>query len=436
VLYVLSTGKSHQDFPEPLSDLSAQENHGQWLEFNAVVHKACQAQVSDRYQTAEQMRDELALLQRGQSIKAKRVLQQRWRIARTLTLAALTIALLLTPLIFLNKSTHAHLPTAEADRLYEYGRWHYNQLTPADHAKALDYLSKAIEADPAFIEPYGELTGVYLWSLLTGIVGSQERLQKTKEIADKVIAINPNRAEGHIALSVYNFLRRDWQGAETEMALAIQLDPNLAIPHQFYGFYLTMEGRISEAHRECHRAEELSPPTAARVSAILASWPFVAERRFDLAIAHLQRALELDPNFALLHSYLSDWYEAQTNYPAAIKECRIYLTSVGHDPARVASSCDALNHAYDAQGESGYLRQWIELILADQALPDDQQIFADMDISGYYARLGEKEKALDEIEKTFDGFPGCFKIKFEPLYDSLHNEPRYKALVRRAGLNP
>jgi hypothetical protein len=82
------------------------------------------------------------------------------------------------------------------------------------------------------------------------------------------------------------------------------------------------------------------------------------------------------------------------------------------------------------------LRQWIELILADQALPDDQQIFSDMDISGYYARLGEKEKALDEIERTFDGFPGCFKIKFEPLYDSLHDEPRYKALVRRAGLDP
>ena len=48
----------------------------------------------------------------------------------------------------------------------------------------------------------------------------------------------------------------------------------------------------------------------------------------------------------------------------------------------------------------------------------------------------KKAKALDLIEKTFDGFPGCFKIKWEPLYDSLHDEPRYKALVRRAGLDP
>src|SRR5262249_33966307 len=43
VLYVLSTGKSHQDFPEPLADFAAQANHRRWLEFDAVVHKACEA---------------------------------------------------------------------------------------------------------------------------------------------------------------------------------------------------------------------------------------------------------------------------------------------------------------------------------------------------------------------------------------------------------
>src|SRR5215813_9738719 len=41
VLYVMSTGKSHQDFPEPLPDLAAQPDHARWLEFNAILHKAC-----------------------------------------------------------------------------------------------------------------------------------------------------------------------------------------------------------------------------------------------------------------------------------------------------------------------------------------------------------------------------------------------------------
>ena len=39
------------------------------------------------------------------------------------------------------------------------------------------------------------------------------------------------------------------------------------------------------------------------------------------------------------------------------------------------------------------------------------------------------------VEKHFDE-PNCWhQIKFEPLYDNLRDEPRYKALVKRAGLD-
>jgi serine/threonine protein kinase len=436
VLYVLSTGKSHQDFPEPPADLSAQENHAQWLEFDAVVHKACQARVSDRYQSAEELRDELALLQRGESVKDKRAVQRRWRVSRRIALAVIALALLPMPFGLLKQSSHSYTPKPEAARLYEQGRWYYSQLTPADHAKALDYLSRSVQVDPSFVDPYGELTGVYIWSMLTGIADHQQRLQKASEIANKVLALNPNRAEGHAALSLYNFLRRDWHGAETEIVRAIQLNPNLPIPHQFYSYYLTMQGRTAEAHRESQRAEELSSPQAARVSAIVGAWPFVAERRFDRAIAQLQRAIDLDRNFAYGHSYIGDCYEAQSNYLAAIREYQTWGILVGQDNVRLSASYDALRQACEVQGGLAYFRKWMELIRADRALPDDQQLFADTDISGYYARLGENAKALDEIEKHFDESPTWCKIKYEPLYDTLHDEPRYKALVKRAGLEP
>src|ERR1051326_3509723 len=228
VLYVLSTGKSHQDFPEPPAEIYTQENHAQWLEFDAVIHKACQARVSDRYQSAEEMLAELALLRHGQSVKAERASRRRWRFARQVALVTAALAFLLVPLGLFKQSRYGHTPKPEAVRLYELGRWHYNQLTLADHAKALDYLGKAIRADPAFLDPYGELTGVYTWSMLTGLCGQQEREQKIKEIADKVLTINPNRAEGHLALFLYKFFKRDWRGAEAEIVRAMQLNPNLA----------------------------------------------------------------------------------------------------------------------------------------------------------------------------------------------------------------
>jgi len=46
----------------------------------------------------------------------------------------------------------------------------------------------------------------------------------------------------------------------------------------------------------------------------------------------------------------------------------------------------------------------------------------------------EKEKALDELEKHFDESQVWHQINFKATYDPLHNDPRFKALVKRAGL--
>jgi hypothetical protein len=103
----------------------------------------------------------------------------------------------------------------------------------------------------------------------------------------------------------------------------------------------------------------------------------------------------------------------------------------------VAEVFESLRHAYETGGAQGYLRKWTEVILADEALPDDQQMFTDLsntDLAGYYARLGEKEKALKDLETHFNEPNVWSQIKFAAMYDSLHEEPRYKALVKRAGL--
>jgi len=100
VLYQMSTGKSHQDFPEPLADLAAQADHDRWLEFNAVIHKACRAEVRERYQSAEEMHAELALLEGGQSVKRKRVVERRFAVAKKIGFAAATVAIAATLLFY------------------------------------------------------------------------------------------------------------------------------------------------------------------------------------------------------------------------------------------------------------------------------------------------------------------------------------------------
>src|SRR5262249_38276250 len=154
------------------------------------------------------------------------------------------------------------------------------------HRKAFRYLNEAIRADPKFIDPYAELTEICVWAMSGTVTNNQDKLLRTKEIADKALAIDPKRAEGHTALSWYHFLRRDWRAAEAEITRAITLNQRYPAARNIYGFYLSMLGRPTEAFEQVRRAQEIEP--SSRITALVAAWPFVAERRYDEAIAQLQ----------------------------------------------------------------------------------------------------------------------------------------------------
>jgi tetratricopeptide (TPR) repeat protein len=279
---------------------------------------------------------------------------------------------------------------------------------------------------------------MYVWNLLPDMTNDQNRLERVKDIAAKAKAIDPGTAEAHAALSVSHFLERDWKGAEREIQEAIRLNPNLAIARDLYSFYLTILERFPEAHREAEAAEELQGlrPDARRVTAIVAAFPYMGERRLDGAISQLKRVLDQDDRFGYGHQFLGWCYEWQSNYLDAIEEYRKAALLLGGDPKAVNTGFDTLRQAYNDGGEQGYLRKSIEMIHARENLPDDQQLLDVLDLPGYHARLGEKEKAIEELEKHFDEPQVWHQVRFIATHESLRDDPRFKALVKRAGLKP
>ncbi len=432
VLYEIAFGKDRQDFPQLPPDLQSHPDYAALLELNEVILKACESDPRRRYANAAALSKDLDLLQRGHSVKRHRLWQRRRGAIKRLGLAAAVLALLAIAFHFLKGSKRGHTPSPEAAQEYELGRWFYQQLTPEAHTNAFYHLNRAVQLDPKFVQPYGELTALYVWGQPGLFASQEERILKTKEIADKLMAIDPNSAEGHTALSWYKFLNQDWVGAEEEIVRAISLNGKYPIAHDIYGFYLSLLGRTGEAMREGQLAQALAP--TARTTALVAASPFFAARQFDLAIAQAERAVKLEKHWAEAHNFIGRCYEAQSNYVAAIEVWKNYDLLAGRDPARVAASYDALRQAYDTEGEQGYLRKYIELIRENEALPESEQIFFIDDIAGYYARLGENDKALDEIEKQFDRPHVRAQLKYEPMYDTLHDEPRFKALLKKAGL--
>lgn len=89
VLYEVSMGKDRLDFPEPASELEELPDRELLVELNAVLLKACQPERRLRHASADALHAELQLLQRGKSIRQRRL--SEWRLRR-LTAGAVVLA--------------------------------------------------------------------------------------------------------------------------------------------------------------------------------------------------------------------------------------------------------------------------------------------------------------------------------------------------------
>lgn len=79
VLYEASTGQDRLEFPMLPTAVVDEPARAQLAELNEVYLRACAPDPRDRYQNAEELHADLALLHRGQSVRRQRRAERRWR---------------------------------------------------------------------------------------------------------------------------------------------------------------------------------------------------------------------------------------------------------------------------------------------------------------------------------------------------------------------
>ncbi|MBI3416847.1 MAG: protein kinase [Verrucomicrobia bacterium] len=91
VLYEAVFGKDRQEFPALPADVASRPDHARLLELNAILLKACATDRCERYQSADEMRADLELLHAGRSVKRRRTRQKARRFSIRLGAAAAVI---------------------------------------------------------------------------------------------------------------------------------------------------------------------------------------------------------------------------------------------------------------------------------------------------------------------------------------------------------
>ncbi|MBM3811039.1 MAG: tetratricopeptide repeat protein [Acidimicrobiia bacterium] len=308
----------------------------------------------------------------------------------------------------------AAIKNREAYNLYLLGRYHLNQ--PDDEAvrKAIAYFQQATEKEPDYAGAHAGLAECYLKLAQHNAIGSVEAWGEAQKAGRKAIELDENLAEAHTTLGISHLiLDWNWEAAERRFRRAIELNPNEANAHHWFSHYYSVFGRSSESLRESQEALKLSPLDP-RISGHLV-FHYLRARDFPGAIRAGTEALNREPENRLAKVFLAYAYECAGEWDNAVDA----LTRSAVPHAEEA----ALRAALRSEGPAGYWRVNRDH-LAKLERPDHVRLAV------CHARLGEPEKALAQLEQAFwSRRPDMIHIKQEPAFDSLHGQPRFRALV-------
>jgi eukaryotic-like serine/threonine-protein kinase len=313
----------------------------------------------------------------------------------------------------------------EAYQLYLKGRYFAEKFTKDDVNKGIEYFHQAIDLDPNYALAYEGLSYAYFTSADL-FLSPLESMPKADEAARKALQLDDTLAEAHADMAIVHFwYGYDWSAAEKEFKRAIELKPNYAHAHEYYGWDLISVGQTEEGINESKRALELDPLSTEVSSTHGAN--FYYGRQYGPAIGQLRKTLEMDPNSWFARMFLGLSYEASGDLPRAIAECqkaREIETTIPWPSAELA-------HAYAASGR----KSEAEEILNQFKDRSRQSYVPAYNFAEIYIGLGDKEQALAALEKAYaDRSMLLTFLKVDPEFDSLRSDPRFKDLLRRVGL--
>lgn len=309
---------------------------------------------------------------------------------------------------------------------YLLGRFHTNKHNGPELDTAIEDFQKAIQVDPGYALAYAGLARAYSERDIWGGLGLGHSAREVRAATQKALELDPGIAEAHLSLGyVHFFYDWDWLGAEAEFRRAIELNPNLSEAHIEYAFYLQALGHDNEAIASAHRGVELDPISAANLSdegRILHR-----ARRYDQAIVRYKRALEIDPVYRPAFGRLAEAYEMTGEFQQAVAvlERIQQLGGGGGAPDR------ALGSLYARMNRRAEALQIVHRIEKEKGGASETYAVATI-----YAALGDKDRALNSLERGVRERSLLPVVLRDPKLDPLRGEPRFQALLRRAGLPP
>jgi TolB-like protein/DNA-binding winged helix-turn-helix (wHTH) protein len=331
--------------------------------------------------------------------------------------------------ITLTPQEAAHLARArpvnpEAYEAYLKGQSHWYRLSREHLDAALGYFELSLQKDPNYARAYVGIANVWLLRGDAGFMPPTEAFPRSRAAVARALQLDNTLAEAHITNAINSGYDRDWSTAESEYRHGIELNPNSADGHFMYADFLISMKREAEWNREIHRTLELDPFNP--FFQCFYGWHLVYLRRYDEAIARLQKVLSTEPAFSSAHMGLWVAYHNKGMDQDALEEARKFFAVLGDREVE-----EALTRGY---AEGGYAHA-MHLGAEALATRSKQSHVPAVRIARLYAHSGDKEEVLRWLQRAYDEWETPLAhLGVASDWDFVRTDPRFQDLLHRMKL--
>jgi len=154
------------------------------------------------------------------------------------------------------------------------------RLTKAESQAAIAVLKQAVERYPVYAPAHSMLAFMLLVSRQVGWIVMEPQVKQAATLASRAVELDDSDPWAHLALGVVAFTRRHTEEAVQQFRRAIDLNPNFATGHGYFGWALALDGQSDQAIPHLEQAMRMSPhdPQNALFNVGLAAAHYLAGR--------------------------------------------------------------------------------------------------------------------------------------------------------------
>jgi len=314
-----------------------------------------------------------------------------------------------------------HTDTTNTQAYEAYLRGRYLFLRDPDDVQlqneAEQLFQHAIDLDPNFtLAWYGQF-GVLNYRQRAGSIDYKEGAVQMRKLADKLIAMDPDLPESHLAAARASMVEMNWPEVEAATKKALQLSPGDIDALNTMSGLMGLLNRADDALKYALEAQARDPLNFSSLNNVAIAYAQLG--RCEDVEAVMQRALSLVPKASRYHGMLGNCWMMQRGEPEKAipifeKEPLGFLRLTG------------LAVAYDKLGDRVKAQQYLDELITSEG-EDASYQYAQI-----YAQWDETGKALDALDHAWEiGDPGVIILNIDGHMDPLRDQPRFVTLMEK-----